>query len=180
MSRKQDPLSIEFLLLGIIRKAPIHTYDLNKLIAGDEEIRTVWHFNQSQLYALLDKIEKNGLIESEIAVGSAFPFRKVYSITSSGETAFTEWLITPVEHSYKLRSDFLAKLYFLKDSQKEQLNTLINNQLVFCSKWREKADSWKNGETSDSQFLHMVGDYRKSIIDASEEWLKKIQNGYFD
>ncbi len=30
MSRKQDPLSVEYILLGVIRQSPIHAYDLAK------------------------------------------------------------------------------------------------------------------------------------------------------
>ena len=114
MSRKQDPLSVEFLLLGIIRKQPIHAYDLDKMLKEKEELSVVWRFNQSQLYAILDKLEKNNLIQSEITQGSAFPFRKIYTLTQEGEDAFQAWKVRPVEKTRELRWVFWVKLFFLK------------------------------------------------------------------
>ena len=67
---------MDFLLLGIIDRKPTHAYDLYKQLTSSEELKTLWTFRQSRLYAVLDKIEKNGLITTAIESDSSLPVRK--------------------------------------------------------------------------------------------------------
>lgn len=171
MPRKQDPLTIEYLLLGLIARKPIHPYDLNKLLREDPELKAIWRFEQSRLYAVLDKIERNGLIRSELTEGEAFPFRKMYSITPEGELMYSAWLYEPVRHVNELRSSFLAKLYFLKNMPEREKSLILEEQLEVCNKWLNRIES-----SSESEYLLMVADFRTRFIRTSIEWLEDLKN----
>lgn len=173
MSRKQDPLSVEYILLGIIKKKPIHAYDLAKILSTQEELRIIWHFNQSQLYAILDKIEKNGLIQSKIISGDAFPFKKVYSLTDRGNDMFQQWKLEPVQQPRMLRSDFLAKLYFLKDEPQSQFSSVIEKQIAICEKWLLDYQKRKEMISSESLYPKIVFDFRIKSLEAMISWLQE-------
>ncbi|MHC1771992.1 MAG: PadR family transcriptional regulator [Flexilinea sp.] len=171
MSRKQDPLSVEYILLGIIRRSPIHAYDLAKMLGSQEELRIIWRFNQSQLYAVLEKIERNGLIQSEIKTGAAFPFRKVYSLTEKGDELFKKWKMEPVQKPHMIRSDFMAKLYFLKDEPRDQFEAVIHAQIVVCEQWLENFRKRMENLPSEVVYQKMVFDFRMKSLEAMIEWL---------
>lgn len=172
MPRKQDPLTMEYLLLGVISREPIHPYDLNKLLKSDPELKSIWHFEQSRLYALLDKLEKNGLISSKMEEGDAFPFRKVYHITREGKFLFSLWLQEPAAHHNELRSSFLAKLYFLREYP-EELSDLTDRQIILCKEWAEKARYEGEGD-----YLQMLSAFRVTMIQAAIDWLEQIRKTY--
>lgn len=172
MARKAEPLSVEFILLGLIRQTPIHTYDLAKKLESDEELSILWRFNQSQLYAILEKLEKNGLIESRITAGAAFPFRKVYFLTAKGEKLFQQWIAAPVEQPHMLRSTFLAKLYFLKDAPFAQFETVIREQIAICEDWMEKFNRRVEALPPEAVYQRMVFDFRIKSLEAMLKWLR--------
>ncbi len=171
MARKAQPLSVEFILLGLIRQTPIHTYDLAKKLESDDELSILWRFNQSQLYAILDKLEKSTLIESRIAAGAAFPFRKVYSLTEKGEKLFQEWKLSPVEQPHMMRSAFLPKLYFLKNEPYEQFETIIREQKKVCELSLEKFTERIKALPPEAVYQQMVFDFRIKNIEGIIQWL---------
>ncbi len=185
MAREQDPLSVEFLLLGIIRKKPIHAYDLDKMLRTVPEFHIVWRFKQSQLYATLNKLERNQLIISTLAAGSAFPFRKVYSATELGNREFEKWRESPVDYPNLIRSEYMIKILFLLEEPYSEFERLINIQVQECHRWLDHIE--KGGENDDRESLYqqVVIEYRRKNIEATIDWLnsclalRKGQNGTF-
>ncbi len=173
MARKQDPLTIEYLLLGIIRQKPIHAYDLDKLLNEREELNIIWRFNQSQLYAILEKLEKNHLIESTLEPGAAYPFRKVYVLTEHGEDSFQEWKIKPVDKSRSLRSEFLAKLYFLNDDPLNTFESVLFRQIELCEGWVTALERRLKSVDGESAYIRMVLQFRLENLNAAVAWLKE-------
>ena len=110
MPRRPEPYTSEYFLLGLIQAQPIYPYDLHKRLSEDEKLRLIWRFNQSQLYATLEKLEKAGLIWAADSDYLTFPARKVYSITGAGADRFEEWLATPVAEQRNLHRDFCDNL----------------------------------------------------------------------
>jgi PadR family transcriptional regulator, regulatory protein AphA len=170
--RIQDPLSVEYILLGLIDRAPIHGYDLFKKFNNLESVSLVWQIKQSKLYALLDKLEGEGLLQSEKIQGEAYPLRKEFHITNPGRQAFYAWMTNPVHHGREMRQDFLAKLYFALNVSSKIAGELIEGQIDICSGWL--ADVYKCLSTleEDQQFERMVYRFRLSQIESFLEWLE--------
>lgn len=114
MTRVQNPLALEFILLGFIAQGPIHGYDLYKKMCEADGISLVWRVKQSHLYALLDKLVINGMLTTKIVAGDVFPSRKEFKITEKGRNEVHAWLTSPVHHGRDLRQEFLAKIFFAK------------------------------------------------------------------
>jgi DNA-binding PadR family transcriptional regulator len=80
----------ELLLLGLLRQADMHGYQLMEFI--DRDLSTCTDLKKATAYALLDKMAQQGWIgEQEVREGKRPP-RRVYSITPAGEAQFQELL----------------------------------------------------------------------------------------
>lgn len=171
MPRAPEPYSTEYLLLGLIQANPIHPYDLHKRLSTDADLRLIWRFNQSQLYATVDKLEKAGLISPTISEGSAFPFRKVFQITDAGADLFEDWLMKPVESQRNLRRDFLMKLYFLMSVSLGIFNQVIKDQLSVCYRWLDQQEENLDDLEENDNYRRVVYQFRVQTTRAHIEWL---------
>lgn len=171
MSRTQTPLALEYILLGFLNENPSHGYDLYKKIKNFEGISLIWHIKQSQLYALLDKLEDSGLLTSSIVPGEIHLMRKEYQITPAGRQMFLNWVATPVNHGRDMRQEFLAKLYFAYCSGSETAKHLIFEQIKQCTEWLSSLEQnfLKTGE--EQVYEKIIYQYRISQVKAMLEWL---------
>lgn len=174
MTRPQDPLTMDFLLLGIIDQKPTHAYDLYKQLTSSEELKTLWTFRQSRLYAVLDKIERNGLITTAIDPEPTLPIRKVCSLTPAGKATFEDWLHAPVDHMNEIRSDFLGKLYFLKDRPRQEREQVLNAQKARCETWLRNIEKKLEEHPEADDFLHMVYSFRTEFIRSALCWIDSL------
>ena len=182
MTRSQTPLSLEYILLGFLCQGPIHGYDLYKKISNFESISLFWHIKQSQLYALLDKLEEDSLLTSKMVPGEAHLMRKEYQITSMGRTSFLTWVTCPVSHGRDMRQVFLAKLYFTQKSGVEVSMELIEEQKAECAEWLSSLHISYSKTTNEQHYERMLFQFRISQIQAMIEWLDycrvEIQSGF--
>ena len=165
---------MDFILLGLIGQQPTHAYDLYRRLTGSEELKTIWTFRQSRLYAVLDKIEKNGLISTRIDNEASLPARKICSLTQEGEKTFEAWLHSPVSHINEIRSDFLGKLYFLNQRPVSERDPVIREQIRCCRAWLDTAGKKLRQHPDPDDYLRMVYAFRTEFIRSSIRWLESI------
>lgn len=171
MPRSQDPLSLEFILLGLINNEPIHGYDLYKKITDLEGISLIWHIKQGKLYALLEKLEGAELVSSKILPGKTHLTRKEYQITPNGRAAFLSWVNQPVKHGRDMRQEFLAKLYFAQVCDVGAAKELIDKQKVMCGKWVSNYSTIVQTINPEQQYEKLIYQYRISQTKAMISWL---------
>lgn len=169
MSR--TPLTIEHALLGFVRQTPRHGYDIYQALSDPAGLGLVWRLKQSQLYALLGKLEDRGYLESTLEPQEARPPRKVFHLTPDGVVALRRWVSTPVDHGRSLRLEFLAKLYFARQEGEETAVALIAAQKEACRRWlaaqREQADAAR-----ERPYDWLVHQFRLGQIEAMLTWLE--------
>jgi DNA-binding PadR family transcriptional regulator len=171
MSRHQSPLTIEYILLGLLIEQPMCGYDLFKEIISLRGISLVWHVKQSQLYAILEKIEKEGYLVSNIISNRPSPFRKEYIVTDKGREVFSDWVCKPVYHGRDMRQEFLARLYFARLMNDQILIELLQNQKITCQSWIDTLIHQKEQLNDSQPYEKMVFDYRVSQVEAMIHWL---------
>lgn len=179
MPRQTSPLSIEYVLLGLLETEPSHGYDLYKRLSGLEAVGMVWSIKQSQLYALLERLEDETLVTSSVIPGNIHPDRKQYSITPSGRQTFSDWMKSPVQHGREMRMVFLAKLYFAYQTGAGEAHNLVENQKRLCSEWLGNMEKTLDGLPSDQKFPRIVLEYRISQTKAMIDWLAAIGSEIF-
>jgi DNA-binding PadR family transcriptional regulator len=136
----------------------------------------VWTIKQSQLYALLEKLEEENLVSSAIIPGESHPNRKQYSITSLGRQTFTAWRSSPVEHGREIRIEFLAKLFFAMQAGSETTLELVDEQRSRCVEWLNHMDYSLGNIGPDQTYEKAVLQYRISQSQATINWLTALRD----
>lgn len=173
--RQQAPLSTEYILLGLVAQGPVHGYDLHKQLATLDGLSAIWHVKQSQLYALLDKLEVMGFLQSVSTPGVASALRKQYHLTENGRQAFDTWLVSPVQHGREMRQGFLARLYFARISGVSAVRQLIDAQYRTCLGWQYDIQSELDALSDPASFQRVVNLFRMNQINAMLNWLDECR-----
>lgn len=86
-------MSLKYAVLGVLEARPMSGYELSQFF--DSATGWVWTAPHSQIYPLLAKLHREGLIEVEDQIRGTKLRRKVYSITPAGLADLVEWVATP-------------------------------------------------------------------------------------
>jgi DNA-binding PadR family transcriptional regulator len=163
---------MEFALLGYLQQGPQHGYQIHQMLSEPTGLGPIWRLKQSQLYALLTKLEKDGYIRGEVEIQEAArPPRRMYQLTAAGRSAYQEWLKSPVNVPRFIRQEFMAKLYFARQEGDEKARALIELQRAICQQWLETIKSEKADRASFSGLLQQ---YRIGQIEATLNWLGSL------
>jgi DNA-binding PadR family transcriptional regulator len=99
-------MSIRHALLALLSEGPKYGLQLRQ----EFEARTgeVWPLNVGQVYTTLQRLERDGLVESDDAVEDS-P-QKGFHITGEGESELSQWLRTPPDLSSPPRDELVMKV----------------------------------------------------------------------
>jgi len=167
------PPGIELALLGFLNSGPQHGYQIHVMLSGLNGLGTIWNIKQSQLYALLAKLEDDGYIEGELEIPTgAHPPRRTFRLTVKGRSEFEQWVSAPVESPRQIRQEFMAKLYFALQDGADSAKLLLRLQSAVCQKWIKK---FSDGDASQVFYISLVNQYRIGQISAMLQWLDSVQ-----
>jgi DNA-binding PadR family transcriptional regulator len=99
-------MSVRHAMLALLTEGPKYGLRLRE----EFEARTgeVWPLNVGQVYATLQRLERDGLVESD-GTGDDGP-QKGYQITAEGEQELARWLRTPPDLSSPPRDELVMKV----------------------------------------------------------------------
>jgi DNA-binding PadR family transcriptional regulator len=169
------PETLEYALLGFLRQQPMHGYEIHQHLSDSHGLGLVWHIKQSQLYALLSKLEQQNYISVTLEPQDSRPTRKVFHLTALGQTVFLEWVQSPVPHGRKLRLDFLAKLYFAQRETPPLTQQLLTQQRHACQQWLITEQARAQALAPQQQFEQFVHQFRLGQLEAMLTWLAHCQ-----
>jgi DNA-binding PadR family transcriptional regulator len=175
MPRVNLPLSTEYALLGFLRRQPMHGYEIHQQLSDATGLGLVWRLKQSQLYALLAKLEREGYVITTIEYQDARPPRKMFELTEVGRQAFQKWVRRPVPQGRKLRLDFVAKLYFAQREGPEVVTQLIEGQRTACRNWLNEQEEESEVLRYSHPYDWLVHKFRVGQIEAMLTWLDTCQ-----
>lgn len=168
-------LTVEHALLGFVDERPSYGYEIYQQISTPGELWQVWRMKQSQLYALLTKLEDVGYLAATLQAQEARPPRKVYSLTEKGRAIYNRWLTTPVAHGRQMRLEFLTKLYFAYRRHPDRVHELIDEQTATCQEWLAELQARADASAERSFFTFAVQQFRLQQIDSFLAWLETCQ-----
>ncbi len=164
------PPGIEIALLGFIRQGPQHGYQIHQMLSDPLGLGPIWKLKQSQLYALLGKLEKDGLTWGVLEPQAvARPPRRVFHLTRAGQVVFQKWLETPVDVPRAIRQEFMAKVYFGRMEGEALVRKLFDAQCDTCRAWLEAT---RAEATEPASFSEFINTYRVGQIEATLAWLE--------
>lgn len=168
-------VSPEYAILGILMTGPKHGYELHAYITT--KMNQFWQLNMSQVYALLKRTEKDGVVVSDQELQENRPPKKMFSLTQKGKQRFLRWVYSPVGHVRDIRMEFMAKLYFVKELQLEGgVGTLIDEQVRVLEEKLRGMESTREGITDD--FQAVLHSFKTTQTAAVLGWLKQCKASF--
>ncbi len=145
-----------------------HGYEMLQFL--EDFLGATWYISTSQLYTLLKRLERQGLVTSTVKAQESRPSKRVFFLTKKGKETFQNWLSTPSNHVRDLRVEFLAKIFFIKKLSMPGGVELLERQIEVLRKNRKKMVSKEKEE--EDPYRKLVFGFKRVTIDAWLEWLK--------
>lgn len=120
-------MDIKTLCLGMLSLGDACGYDLKKRF--ESLFRHFYSAGYGSIYPALAELAETGLVTCRAVPQDGRPDRKVYRITEEGRRQFLEALAT-TQPQHKLRSEFLAMIYFAELMDPARLNALLDDRLA--------------------------------------------------
>jgi PadR family transcriptional regulator AphA len=86
-------MSLKHALLGLLSEREATGYDLSKLF--ELSMSHYWYASHSQIYPLLDRMKKDGLIQERKILRKDRPGKRVYQLAPKGCETLLAWLRLP-------------------------------------------------------------------------------------
>lgn len=166
---------LEYALLGLLRREPLHAYEMYQRLRRSEPLGQVWQLKQSHLYALLARLEAQGLVAGETELQGARPPRRMLALTPKGVAAYTAWMTMPVQHGRDFRLEFLAKLACAASEGRAAIAALITGQRAACSTWLDDLQTRIAAIPSQQPYDRLVFEFRAGQITAILAWLDRCE-----
>jgi len=123
-------MSTRLILLGVLNSCgkSLHGYEIKKVLE-DWKISEFTEITFGSLYYNLEKMEKDGLVESRVVKNSARPERRLYSITEEGKKEFMNMLRRNYFEVERFRFSFDVGLLFMPSLPKEEVLEALNRRI---------------------------------------------------
>ena len=170
-SRESEERSpAEFAVLGIVVHRNAHGYDVYREL--ESRLGSVHRLGRSQVYGLLSRLERDGLIKHEHVEQERVPDKKVFSPTAEGRSLLDRWILTPVNNVRSLSVEFLTKLYFAGLKSRRTELELLQAQIAAYRKRSEFLE--KTFGTSLNLIERRACEFRLSMVRCSITWLENM------
>lgn len=144
----------------MLTDGPASGYDLKKCFES-----SFGHFfpaGYGSIYPALATLARNGMVEFEEVPQEGKPDRKVYSITAKGREELMKGLSNP-NPTHKVRSEFLAMLWFAHQMSDDEINMIIDNRIDELDRFLKLFDTFPECECDSvpkgAQFVAGFGQY---------------------
>jgi PadR family transcriptional regulator AphA len=178
-------MALEHAILGFLSREPMTGYDL-KTRCFDAAAGHLWTADQAQVYRSLERLAAAGRVRSRLVPQRGKPDRRVYSITSRGRTALSEWLLAP-ESPAQVRDPFLLHLFLAPDLPDEDIVRLLEHARrdyqgrldQLRTRSRPELDSWQrtSGLDRDAELRRMTLEAGMSAARCAIDWIDDVRGG---
>ncbi|PWC08469.1 PadR family transcriptional regulator [Mycetocola zhujimingii] len=128
-------MKLRHAVLGLLSLQPQSGYDLGRAFAGS--VAHFWYADQSQIYRLLDDLDAEGAITTEVIRQKGRPDRRVHSLTDTGREELDAWLRSPLDVQ-RPKNAFLARLFFAGSLSPEHVRRLLDEAEDLVTDSRER------------------------------------------
>jgi DNA-binding PadR family transcriptional regulator len=161
----------EYAVLGLVRQKPTYGYELQRHLGGRRGLGRACPVEPAMVYAILKSLSGLELIDGEWD-NRAYPPKAVYTATNAGEAEFSRWLRLPVARMREVRLDFLVKLYFALEEDRELARDLLLSQIEACEDYARQVQK-ELDEDGGSRFDLIVLESKASAVKITREWLQQ-------
>jgi DNA-binding PadR family transcriptional regulator len=159
-------VSVPFALLALLSEGAKHGLRLQ----NEFESRTgeVWPLNVGQVYTTLQRLERDGLVESD---GEGERSQKRYKITSAGVDELADWLRTPPELVPPPRDELVIKVLVALQIPGVDIHEILQVHRRQVIEVMQRYTRVKAEAAEDDVPLALVADAELFRLEAIVRWL---------
>jgi DNA-binding PadR family transcriptional regulator len=159
-------MSVPHALLALLSAGP--KYGLR--LQNEFESRTgeVWPLNVGQVYTTLQRLERDGLVESD---DEGERSQKRYRITSAGELDLADWLRTPPELVPPPRDELVIKVLVALQVPGTDVHEILQVHRRHVIETMQRYTKVKAAAAEDEVALALVADAELFRLEAIVRWL---------
>ena len=160
-------MSVRHALLGLLSGGPKYGHQLRQefeATTGD-----VWPLNVGQVYTTLQRLERDGLVESDDeAVDGP---QKVFRITEAGGAELSSWLTTPPDLTTPPRDELVIKVLVALSMPAVDVHQVIQAHRRYLVELMQQWTHLKEDEAEFDLALALVVDAELGRLDSVIRWL---------
>ena len=159
-------MSVRHALLALLSEGPKYGLQLRE----EFEARTgeVWPLNVGQVYTTLQRLERDGLVESE---GADDGPQKAFQITESGAAELADWLRTPPDLSSPPRDELVMKVLVAIRLPGTDVHGVIQAHRRYLIQLMQEWTRIKEGAAEGDLSLSLAVDAELFRLDSVVRWL---------
>jgi DNA-binding PadR family transcriptional regulator len=160
-------MSVRHALLALLSEGPGYGLQLRE----EFEARTgeVWPLNVGQVYTTLQRLERDGLVESD-DTEAAGP-QKGFRITADGAAELAAWLRTPPDLASPPRDELVIKVLVAVRLPGTNVHDVIQVHRRYLVQLMQQWTRIKEAEADSDLSLALVVDAELFRLDAAVRWL---------
>jgi DNA-binding PadR family transcriptional regulator len=161
-------MSVRHALLALLSEGSKYGLQLRQ----EFEARTgeVWPLNVGQVYTTLQRLERDGLVESDEDAAEDGP-QKAFRITAAGATELTSWLRTPPDLSLPPRDELVVKVLVAVRLPGVDVHEVIQLHRRHLVELMQRYTAVKADAPEDDVALALVVDAELFRLDSLVRWL---------
>lgn len=163
----------EYLILGLLYKQPTHAYHLDQILTEDGFKKKV-NLAFSSVYAVLKKLNKNGLVTSHIEKVEKMPDKKIYSLTEKGKEDFLQNLKQYLSHPKAEKSSFELSLHFSNLIASEELKEILKMYEAELNRLIQNQVTKITSLSTNNQIERALYNRALRLWQAEKQWLKEL------
>ncbi len=170
-------MPLHHAVLALLADKPAHGYELKS--SFEQAVGDQWGgLNIGHLYQILDRLSRDGLIDSERQPQAVKPDRVIHQLTAAGRAELDRWLGEPSTRQRGYRDDFFLKLMAaVQAGDQETLDGVLRRQRAhLVRELRSLADARAQSQSDvvalliTAAELHVRADL--GVVDAAEQTLE--------
>ena len=160
-------MSIRHALLALLSEGP--KYGLKLREEFEERTGEVWPLNVGQVYTTLQRLERDGLVESDDNAQDS-P-QKGFRITAAGQEELSAWLRTPPDQSSPPRDELVMKVLVAARLPGTDVHQVIQTHRRYLIQLMQEWTRIKDDEAGTDLGLALVVDAELFRLDSVIRWL---------
>jgi len=160
-------MSVRHAMLALLSEGPKYGLQLRE----EFEARTgeIWPLNVGQVYTTLQRLERDGLVESD-GSGEAGP-QKGFRITAEGEQELARWLRMPPDLSSPPRDELVMKVLVAMHVPSADVHEVIQAHRRYVVELMQQWTRIKEDDTGSDLSMVLAVDAELFRLDSVIRWL---------
>jgi DNA-binding PadR family transcriptional regulator len=163
-------MSVRHALLALLSEGP--KYGLQLRQEFEDRTGEVWPLNVGQVYTTLQRLERDGLVQSD---GADEGPQKGYRITDHGNRELLAWLQTPPIDSQPPRDELLIKVLVAVEVRGVDVDEVIQLHRRHLVELMQRYTAVKADASEDDVALALVVDAELFRIEGAVRWLDSAE-----